>query len=287
MIAFIIAFRHPDSTNDYNHVLQLLKATLDSLINQVDGDFKVYIGCNVKPELNVVDPRVSFCTIDCPLPKNRKEVLLDRGVKRALAIQTATNEINPELIFLLDADDLVSKYFVTELKLKNFNTSSGGYWLERGYLLDLYNERVQEKYGFNRYCGSSLILNNRVIVDKLFTVKVNLQVMITYSEFINYCDPYVLEHVLGDHVAAKPYMASLGYSMEKILRPMVCWKINTGENESKTKIPYGSKNMSSEFLSMFSITTIKERKAIFFERLVERLRFLQSLIASTLASVNS
>ena len=231
MIAFIIAFRHPDSTKNYDHIVELLNATLRSLTNQTNENYRVYIGCN-------------------PIPSSRKEVLLDKGVKRALAIQTANDEIKPDYFFLLDADDLVSTDCVEYLQQQDWATSPGGYWLERGYLLDMYNRKAQEKYGFNRYCGSSLILSASTLTSKLFTSVATGEKMSTYQQFLQACDEYVLVQVLGDHIAVRGFMASLGLPLQKILRPLTCWKINTGANESNTKIPFGSRSIN--FLSLLS-----------------------------------
>jgi hypothetical protein len=280
MISFIIAFRHPESTNNYSQVVQLLEDTLYSLINQTDQNFSVYIGCNIAPELDIVDTRIQFCPIDCPLPSNRKEILMDKGVKRAIAIQTAIKNVSPDLFFLLDADDLVSKYCVAELHSLETTKSAGGYWLERGYLLDMFNRRVQEKCGFNRYCGSSLVLNSQVVTDVLFLHKDNLQSMRSYSDFISGCSAYVLEHILGNHIVVKSYMASLKFPLEKIINPMVCWKVNTGENESRTKIPSGSRKIDSEFLTSFSISQEYGRVTNIWEELLERYRFVNSWFAS-------
>ena len=280
MIAFIIAFRHPNSTKNYGHVVELLNATLRSLANQTNENYRVYIGCNVAPVLNIDTSKVRICTIDCPIPSSRKEVLLDKGVKRALAIQTANDEIKPDFFFLLDADDLVSTDCVEYLQQQDWTKSPGGYWLERGYLLDMYNRKAQEKYGFNRYCGSSLILSASTLTSKLFTSVATGEKMSTYQEFLQACDEYVLVQVLGDHIAVRGFMASLGLPLQKILRPLTCWKINTGANESKTKIPFGSRSLNKEFLTRFSITTIEERQASIFERLVEKLRLMKSWIAS-------
>uniref|UniRef100_UPI0030EB88B0 glycosyltransferase family A protein n=1 Tax=Paraglaciecola polaris TaxID=222814 RepID=UPI0030EB88B0 len=257
MIAFIIAFRHPDSTKNYGHVVQLLNATLQSLANQTNENYRVYIGCNVEPKLEIDDPKVRICTIDCPIPSSRKEVLLDKGVKRSLAIQTANDEITPDYFFLLDADDLVSNDCVDYLHQQDWANSPGGYWLERGFLLDMFNRKAQEKFGFNRYCGSSLILSADTLTKKLFSGTSQRTSMSTHAEFIGACDEYVLEQVLGDHIAVRGYMESLGLPLHKILHPLTCWKINTGENESSTKIPFGSRSINNEFLARFSITTIE------------------------------
>tara|TARA_R110001583_G_scaffold181353_1_gene338565 strand:+ start:9154 stop:10011 length:858 start_codon:yes stop_codon:yes gene_type:complete len=283
MIAFIIAFRHPDSTKNYAHVVTLLEATLHSLVNQKNDNFKVYIGCNNIPELNISDPRIIFCPISCPLPNNRQEVLLDKGVKRAAAIRSANNDSNPDYYFMLDADDLVSKHCVSTLHTLE-QSSSGGYWLDRGYLLDMLNRRVQEKCGFNRYCGSSLILNAKLITDVLFLQRGSHESMKIYDDFINGCSLYVLEHVLGNHIVVKDYMTSLNYPLKKLNQPFVCWKINTGENESKTKIPSGSKNMDRKFLEEFSIPIEYERKTHILETIIERYRFISSWVASKWSS---
>ena len=286
MIAFIIAFRHPDSTKNYGHVVQLLNATLHSLANQTNENYRVYIGCNVAPPLDINNPNVRFCIIDCPVPSSRKEVLFDKGVKRAFAIQTANNEIKADYFFLLDADDLVSKDCVEFLHQLDWTNSPGGYWLERGYLLDMLNRKAQEKYGFNRYCGSSLVLSASALSSKLFSGSLSPNQLSTHTEFLSACDTYVLEHVLGDHIAVRAYMSSLGIPLQKVLHPLTCWKINTGENESSTKIPFGSRSISNEFLTRFSITTIKERRASKVERFIEKIRLLISWIASIKAGEN-
>ncbi|QHJ11285.1 hypothetical protein FX988_01513 [Paraglaciecola mesophila] len=280
MIAFIIAFRHPNSTKNYEHVVDLLRATLLSLASQTNENYRVYIGCNVAPEIDIDTNKVRICTIDCPIPSSRKEVLLDKGVKRALAIQTANNEIKPDYFFLLDADDLVSTDCVDYLHQQDWASSPGGYWLERGFLLDMFNRKVQEKYGFNRYCGSSLILSATTLTSKLFTGESVDEKMSTHQEFLTACDEYILEQVLGDHIAVRGFMASQEQPLQKILRPLTCWKINTGENESSTKIPFGSRNIDEAFLKRFSITSIDTRRASVFERMVEKFRLLKSWIAS-------
>tara|TARA_R110002124_G_scaffold117409_4_gene274475 strand:- start:713 stop:1579 length:867 start_codon:yes stop_codon:yes gene_type:complete len=279
MIAFIIALRHPESTNNYALILKLLDDTLRSLLNQTDDRFCVYIGCNETPDLVLEDERISFCTIDCPIPSNRKEVLFDKGVKRAISIQTANSEANPDFFFLLDADDLLDRTSVAKLNDLEISKTSAGYWLERGYLLDIYNQRIQEKCGFNRFCGSSLILNSNVLTEQLFLQKSGGYQMRTYSDFINGCSSYILEHILGNHTEVISYMESNNLPLKKLTTPMVCWRINTGENESRTKIPPGSRNFNADFLTCFSITSVAERRTGIVEIALERYRFFISWVA--------
>lgn len=286
MIAFIIAFRHPESTKNYAKVVKLLDNTLLTLTNQTDQNFMVYIGCNIQPNVSVSSPKIKYCCIDCPLPANRREVLLDRGVKRSAAIKFAMQDCAPDLIFMLDADDLVSKNCVDTLNKLSVTDKSGGYWLECGYLLDVANAKVQEKFGFNRFCGSSLVFNAALLAQQLFGNVLDTEKLQTYGDYMDACDQEVMAELIGDHAVARTYMLSINRPMQRLLSAMVCWKINTGENESRTQIPFGSKKISRQFLEEFSIIDVPERKASMAEQVVERLRYFRSMIATLLLSKN-
>lgn len=284
MIAFIIAFRHPESTKNYAKVVNLLDNTLRALTNQTDQNFMVYVGCNSKPEISVTSPKIKYCCIDCPLPDSRKKVLLDKGVKRTSAIKFAVDDCAPTLMVMLDADDLVSKYCVEKLNKLPVTEHSGGYWLECGYLLDVANAKVQEKFGFNRFCGSSLVFKTSILVQQLFAKVAEPQKLVSYDDYMNHCDQDTMEGLLGEHAYVRNYMTSIKKPLKRLTIPLVCWKINTGENESRTKIPFGSKKISPQFLEEFSIGDIEPRPTSFAEQCTERLRFLRSGLASFMSN---
>lgn len=284
MIAFIIAFRHPESTQNYAKVVNLLDNTLRSLVNQTDQRFMAYVGCNVIPDVTISSPKVKYCCIDCPLPQSRTEVLLDKGVKRTAAIKFAESDCNPDLIFMLDGDDLVSKYCVAALNKLKVAEDSGGFWLECGYLLDVSNAKIQEKYGFNRFCGSSLAFNSSILIEQLFGKIVDPEQLTSYADYMKQCDQDIMEGLLGEHAFVRDFMISIERPLKRLITPFVCWKINTGENESRTKIPFGSKKVNQNFIEEFSISDVQPRETTIAEQLIERLRFIRSRIASFMSN---
>jgi len=143
---------------NWDRVQELLGHTLRSLLNQSDGRFSVVICGHEKPDLDEMrDHRVLF--VECnqkPPAMDPNNFRRDKMYKRRMA-GTLVREMGGGYVFLLDADDLVHKDFVSTV-LQDDNRC--GYMIANGYALDYGNRRLAPVPGvwsasFDRVCGSS------------------------------------------------------------------------------------------------------------------------------------
>ncbi|WP_395344618.1 glycosyltransferase family A protein [Ningiella sp. W23] len=277
MLLFTIVVRHPKTSNNYVHVCTLLKRTIRSVCQQQNAEFLLVVACSEKPDFDIDDERVIFKTIDCSIPKTRHEMLMDKSVKRLVAFQEGLRRTKFSYLMMLDADDLVSKNLASFI-LSSLPDGASGARLNAGYLLDFNNQRLQKKYGFNHYCGSSLIYNINDVISMLGVSKKAFMALNTQAEFLEACDNYVMKEMLGDHRHPNHFFKSKKRPLVQIYEPLACWVVNNGENLSKTTIGRGARTMNSAMLEEFALT--KEMKPVapsILDQLIEQGRFLKSV----------
>jgi hypothetical protein len=280
MFIFLTCIRHPNSSKNYTHIESLFEHTARSVCAQKDGDFRLVVVCNKKPNIEFTDPRIIYLEVDFIIPKSRSDVLYDRGIKRLVGLLFSKSQYSVDHFMMLDADDLVSNTLVSDIN--NTNKSNGGWWLEKGYLLDFNNQRIQRKAGINNYCGSTLILNAKALYkfsginfDK-YTYKDSFDELIksSSSEFI--CE------ILGHHVIAKSYFKQRGYTLTPFKKFAVAWVINNGENESKTTGKFSGLTLSKEWCREFSWSSKKSLKNSIKDVLYEFTLYKLSILSSFL-----
>lgn len=277
MLMFAIVFRHPDTCRNYEHTSMLLERTLNSLSNQSSKNFRAIVVCNKTPEFNSLHPNVEFREVDFPIPKSRHEVLMDKGVKRLVALQAALSDPDITHFMTLDADDLVSDHLVERVDLL-LSKYPNGLIFQVGYLLDFNNGRLQKKFGFNYYCGSSLVLNCENVLTSLNCERTIFSSINSYDEFVKQCDGYAVKELLGDHREPTSYFKQKSVALKSIYEPLVSWVVNNGENLSKTTIGQGSRDIDSTFLSQFGIKELSEKRVSFTDKAIEKLRFYKSAL---------
>ena len=140
MVCFTIALRSEKSTNQWNKVLADFNNTLHSVFNQTCDEFRVYVGCNEKPELfEEYDDRLQFVTVDLPVPQTWEEKCRDRSWK-LLACAEQIRKDMPALavcdggtfVFPVDADDFVNchiaEYVQKHPEANGFKSKTGYRW---------------------------------------------------------------------------------------------------------------------------------------------------------------
>ena len=146
MICFTIALRSKYSTNQWDRVLTDFNNTLHSIFNQTCDDFRVYVGCNEKPDLfEEYDDRLHFVTVDLPIPKTWEEGCRDRSWKLlACAKQIKLDFFSTEqasscsqdgvFVFPVDADDFVNRKITAWCKAhpeaNGFKSKTGYRWVK-------------------------------------------------------------------------------------------------------------------------------------------------------------
>lgn len=116
MICFVIALRSKESTTNWDNIINHFVNTLDSIFNQTNPEFQVFVGCNEIPDLQKkYDDRLHFVCANLPIPKTWEEKCRDRSWKLCLCAIEIRKQMKSlcvsgggTFVFPVDADDYVS-----------------------------------------------------------------------------------------------------------------------------------------------------------------------------------
>lgn len=227
MLVFIIPLKSAQLSSSWERVCQLLERTVKSACNQTSPNFKVLIVCHEKPELSLVDPRVSYLSVDLPLPSDYEGKEKDKMSKMLIGMREAFS-LNPSHIMFVDADDCVSNRLV---EFVDQNINKNGWFIGKGYE---YREDIQQlKYrrkGLHLRTNSSHII--RVdLLEPALTIKL---------------DDVKRENFILNHRDTANILKSRGTPLEELPFPGMVYITDNGENMwwSQDQISEWSKDYS-------------------------------------------
>ena len=148
--AFVIPFRPKAESINWTRESELLKQTIQSILQQTYPGYRVYVVYTDMPENTVTDSRIEY--IEFPYGHqsyeeidHREELLLlfksskmvvrrwDKARKLTYGSKLA-KEASCDFIMALDADDLLSNRFLTFLATEAKEKNCKGWYMDRGYL---------------------------------------------------------------------------------------------------------------------------------------------------------
>ena len=160
-VFFAIPISPKLSDEQWDHLDALLTLTLESIDNQTDKNYTVYVcGHSCPPAVASGSfKNVEFLQADFPVPTSDDQRRRDKRRKR-WRIATEVHKRGGGYYMYLDADDLVHKDLVAYVRSDN---NEVGYLITHGYALDYANRRIAPIPGawrkqFNEVCGSSGIV---------------------------------------------------------------------------------------------------------------------------------
>jgi len=173
MMAFIVPVKSKTVTSDWAHFSNLVDRCINSICNQSNTNFKVFVACHEIPETKFKnDSRVEFLQADFshPMLENKKETKeadywkkeADKGKKLKLAAKHAEKS-GASYVMTVDADDCISNK-ICDFVIKNTADSNSGWYVKKGYL---YPEGKKYLYlnlkNFHTLCGSCIIIKPELI----------------------------------------------------------------------------------------------------------------------------
>ena len=82
MLVFCIPLRSKEVSKDWNKVSLLFNRTLESIYNQTNANFKVFVACHQIPTLNqTYDDRVRFIVVNTKIPITYLDMMDDKDSK--------------------------------------------------------------------------------------------------------------------------------------------------------------------------------------------------------------
>jgi hypothetical protein len=161
MLIFCIPLRAKEVSKDWDKVTLLFNRTLESIYNQTNPNFRVYIACHQIPDLNkTYDDRVQFIKVDKKIPVTYLDMMDDKDSKIYFCQNAARKYLTEQKLdgayFMnVDSDDLVScniSEFVATKATKRVYTSKYGFIYFEG---STYMKKARR---LERTCGSCFIV---------------------------------------------------------------------------------------------------------------------------------
>lgn len=155
MLYFGIPLRAREVSHDWNHVSALFERTLRSILSQTDANIHVLVGCHEIPDVpEKEDSRVEFLVSSTPVPKDKDEMMLDKGYKDQM-IAVRLRELGGGFLMMVDSDDIVSSriaaYVADHPDANGFLSRYGYVWNEGAP----YVKRMLDPW---KVCGSCAVV---------------------------------------------------------------------------------------------------------------------------------
>jgi hypothetical protein len=155
MLAFIVPLQSSQASKNWQHVCRLVQRTLNSILNQTQPDFRVFLVCNEAPP--GLPKHSQLCVVQCNLmaPPVGKGRMADKWLKVHIGL-VAARSLTPCHFMVVDADDLVSNRLAAHCAKYPENI---GWYFDCGWMHD---EGSRLAFRFRRQfyltCGTSSIV---------------------------------------------------------------------------------------------------------------------------------
>src|SRR5215467_2637692 len=211
MLVFIIAVKHPERSNSYERVTEILRKTLLSVEAQSNSGFATIIVCNKRPMWARDATNRLFIEVDFPpaaAPANIDELhswsYIDKGAKNAVGLVHA-KDFNPTHVMFVDADDFVSRRLAEHVSL---NARAPGWYFDRGLLYSGQFKIAEVRDRFWSYCGTSHILRF-----DLLPVQLEFNRPVSRDCVLKALDRFYVQRILGSHLDFIPYVSNMGLEL--------------------------------------------------------------------------
>ncbi len=133
LVTFGIPLMARSAAGDWARIEHQLSATLGSIYNQTDPNFRIIIACTDRPGFRLpVDERLEVLPCD-QLPTVDHTVYIGDAVRKRCRIAQRLRQLGGGYLMLTDADDLVSRVLVGYVRR---TADPNGYSVARGYMFD-------------------------------------------------------------------------------------------------------------------------------------------------------
>jgi hypothetical protein len=154
MLYFIVPLRSRAASNDWNKVSRLCERTLRSICQQTSEQFRVFLVCRDRPEMNFAHPNLRIIQEDFPIPETKKQPQLADKTRKLRRALVAVREEGGGYVMGVDADDLVHRSLAA---LVAANSKANGWFFPHGYSYDEGSRWLERHSDFYLRCGTSNI----------------------------------------------------------------------------------------------------------------------------------
>lgn len=217
MLVFILALQSPKASKDWLRVSSMCERTLRSVCAQTSSDFRVFLVCNTRPEIDFTHPNLTIIERDLPTPAATSSARMNDKWSKLKVGLVAARHLAPAHVMFVDADDCVHSGLAAHVAS---HPDAIGWSIDVGYLRDEGSRWLYRKKDFSRFCGSSAIVR---LSDHDFPK--------SESES---AEKYFI--LANGHGVINEYMSERGTPLDTLPFVGAIYMTNTGENDSGLKM---------------------------------------------------
>lgn len=233
MLAFVTSLRHPENTDDYENVENLLHDSLLSIQAQTSDDNVVIIVGNRAPSFTL-PPRTHFISVDFEAPArvngphaDRTGFVRDKGTKIGIGL-LAAKQFAPDMVMIFDADDFIHRDLTAFVAA---HPDAPGWVVRNGWVYSRHRNGYRRQKEFNETCGSCY-----VVPYSAYKVPAALHIDATQDDVLAaYGD--VLPNIMGAHRNAMAWHAAHGRPLAPFPFRAAVYHVDTGDNHSGKTLP--------------------------------------------------
>ncbi|MFM5522376.1 glycosyltransferase family A protein [Aeromonas jandaei] len=211
------------TSDNWDNVCLRLQSTIKS-IKDAGDEIEIVVAGHDKPVFLENNNDAVFLTVPFPIPVDKAGYMSDKESKKNVARRHILKNAKPNDLFMfIDADDIVSKKFISEVMSRfSKNPDVDDIALYSGFAFDTNRGKLAYLNGrskvFYRNCGSCFISRIR-------------DFDISESEEKN-----TFLFSLKDHTKYPEHSIRFGRSVLALFTPIVCYIVNHGSNDSNTRV---------------------------------------------------
>ena len=223
-LTFVVPVRDPRGVSNWAQVKSLIEATMGSLA-QAGG--RVVVAASRGTELPPIPDGFRVVELDLPYkplpategPERHAAVRRDKGAR---IIAGLVAEQRRGHVMVVDYDDFVSRK-LSGLPAADPNAS--GWFVDSGYLFDGGRLALKHPTGFNRMCGTSLLLRADLL---------------RIPRRLRDVDPEFVDRTLGSHVFVRKDLARAGTPLTPVPFPGAVYRIGHRDSTSPPRAIHDS-----------------------------------------------
>lgn len=277
MLSIITCIRHPETAKDFGRINELLQKTINSLHNQTNKNFELFIVCNQGSEfnLNTYDIKTNMVYVDFPPTEQIvvvdeqsqldkwNAVRKDKGTKCLAGLNEALKN-KPEFIMFVDGDDYLHKGLVEHIAQNKQDYD--GFIIDKGFGYKLGSNIAYEIEPFNLSCGTCNIYRA-----ELFYPYLEQAIFTNQQAILNSVDDFMTYKILGSHKHANELFQRAHAKFQYVPFAAAMYIIDNGENDSGiNQVTFKARTLNAAIVEDFALQT---KPSLFFKRYNELFRY--------------
>jgi hypothetical protein len=212
MLNFVIPLKSRAVSANWELAQRLCERTVRSILQQTSDQFRLFLVCTDRPEIDLNHPSITVIQEEFPIPDERPESrMFDKGLKVRRGL-VAAGAFGDGHVMMVDADDCIHRKIVEWV----VSHDPGQSWVvDYGYYYSQGHRLVRLLKRFDQFCGTSFIA-------RLEARDFPVDMVAPRGSYFDY--------LIDGHPQAAEYLRTHGRPVSLLPFPGTIYVKDTGEN---------------------------------------------------------